>query len=134
MWCVGTCTPDLQLNSEYMSIATLAGGSLTDPLNRQSAPRLAAGVFARGIEFSSGKEYEGLNAMSQPATNVKLFAGDTGLVGRDFAVRSYGVGIHENATLTLLVVASELCKTVEYVILWPVPACSYCAWLVLPCM
>lgn len=29
--------------------------------------------------------------MSQPETDIQLFAGDTGMVGRTYAVRSYGV-------------------------------------------
>lgn len=41
--------------------------------------------------FRNGGEYEGLNSMPQPETDIQLFSGDTGMVGRTFAVRSYGV-------------------------------------------
>lgn len=74
-----------------MSIATISGGSLHSMASVQSAPRLSAGVFARGYNFHNGGAYEGLNAMSQPETDIQLSTGDTGMVGRRYAVRSYGV-------------------------------------------
>lgn len=48
-------------------------------------------LFACCCVCSASGEYEGLNAMSQPETDIQLFAGDTGMVGRTYAVRSYGV-------------------------------------------
>lgn len=80
-----------QVDDVYMSIGTISGGSLTRMTSLEMAPRLSAGLFARGHNFHNGAEYEGLNAMSQPETDIQLFAGDTGMVGRNFAVRSYGV-------------------------------------------
>jgi hypothetical protein len=43
------------------------------------------------LSIRNGGEYEGLNSMPQPETDIQLFSGDTGMVGRTFAVRSYGV-------------------------------------------
>jgi len=74
-----------------MSVATIGGGSLSAMTSVETAPRLSAGVFARGFNFNNGGEYEGLNALAQPETDIQLFSGDTGMVGRTFAVRSYGV-------------------------------------------
>jgi hypothetical protein len=80
-----------QVDDSYMTVATISGGSLTTMTSVQSAPRISAGVFARGLSFYNGGEYEGLNAMAQPETDIQLFSGDTGMVGRTFAVRTYGV-------------------------------------------
>jgi hypothetical protein len=82
------------VDDSYISIATISGGSLNAMTNVQTAPRMSAGVFSRSLNFFNGAgQYEGLNAMSQPDTNVQLFSGDTGLVGRTYAVRSYGVSV-----------------------------------------
>lgn len=90
--CVWSLHAMPQVDDSYVSVATIAGGSLSAMANVQTAPRMSAGVFSRGLNFYNGAgQYEGLNAMSQPDTDVQLFAGDTGLVGRTYAVRSYGV-------------------------------------------
>lgn len=85
------CCAVPQVDDSYMTVATITGGSLATMTNVQTAPRISAGVFARGYSFHNGGEYEGLNAMSQPETDIQLFSGDTGMVGRTFAVRTYGV-------------------------------------------
>lgn len=82
------------MDDSYISIATISGGSLNLMTSVQTAPRMSAGVFSRSLNFFNGAgQYEGLNAMSQPDTNVQLFSGDTGFVGRTYAVRSYGVSV-----------------------------------------
>lgn len=40
-----------QVDDGYMTVATINGGSLGSMTNVQTAPRISAGVFARGHNF-----------------------------------------------------------------------------------
>jgi hypothetical protein len=43
-----------QVDDGYMTVATITGGSLGSMTNVQTAPRISAGVFARGYNFRYG--------------------------------------------------------------------------------